>query len=522
MRFLFIIFILTLFFTHTAFADISSQAGRAAAPFLKISLGARPTGLGESFVAISDDVDAINWNPAGLAYLKYPQLSTSHIEFFQDINFEAINYAHPVKNIGVTGIGFILMYMPPITKTILTQNKSDVIEVGTFIVRDMALSLSLARSLTDNLSMGTSLKLVQQRIDVATNNGILFDVGLLYKNKSRRFSIGANLQNFGEFEIDRAPITLRLGTAYYIIPYKLLIAAGSNIFFDNNPVYSVGIEYNVATALTLRAGYNYKYKSKSDRLILNEFTAGAGFRYENFYLDYAYVPYGVLGDSHRLSAKFAFGKPVTPKLIIKDIFTPQFESKKRIGDSYKDIDWEAGKIGVLRGLPPEGNKLTFVFLPQKKIIEPEQTIISPEIEPLKPLKNEKLQSIQKNLQDLLEDELSIEMNKQANFCFLNGNYYEAIDLYLKILKKYPSTYIIKYNIAGIYYSLGLFDEAIKWYKDAINDNPFDPDSFFWLGFSYYKIKDIENAKIIWRKTIEIDPENIICKLNLKALENTNN
>ena len=43
------------------------RAGTASGTFLKIAIGARATGLGESFVAVANDPSAIFWNPAGLA-----------------------------------------------------------------------------------------------------------------------------------------------------------------------------------------------------------------------------------------------------------------------------------------------------------------------------------------------------------------------------------------------------------------------------------------------------------------------
>ena len=41
-------------------------SGTSAAQFLRIPVGARQSAMGEAFCAVSDDVMAICWNPAGL------------------------------------------------------------------------------------------------------------------------------------------------------------------------------------------------------------------------------------------------------------------------------------------------------------------------------------------------------------------------------------------------------------------------------------------------------------------------
>ena len=46
-------------------------------------VGARPIGLGGAFVGISDDADAVFWNPAGLAQITRRQVALTHLEFIE-------------------------------------------------------------------------------------------------------------------------------------------------------------------------------------------------------------------------------------------------------------------------------------------------------------------------------------------------------------------------------------------------------------------------------------------------------
>ena len=51
-------------------AQTQANISEAAVLFLRIASGARPAGMGESFVALADDATATHWNPAGLG--RYP------------------------------------------------------------------------------------------------------------------------------------------------------------------------------------------------------------------------------------------------------------------------------------------------------------------------------------------------------------------------------------------------------------------------------------------------------------------
>ena len=83
--------------------DIHENAGTRAMTFLKIGVGAKAMGMGESQVAATDDLYAAYWNPAGLAKLQKPQLALMHNEWFADINHEFVGVALPLGSIGTVG-----------------------------------------------------------------------------------------------------------------------------------------------------------------------------------------------------------------------------------------------------------------------------------------------------------------------------------------------------------------------------------------------------------------------------------
>jgi len=67
-----IIFVIALTFTFqlSALSLFAAGPGTTGATFLKLGVGSRPVAMGEAFVAVADDINALFWNPSGLPYQK--------------------------------------------------------------------------------------------------------------------------------------------------------------------------------------------------------------------------------------------------------------------------------------------------------------------------------------------------------------------------------------------------------------------------------------------------------------------
>jgi hypothetical protein len=76
------------------------RAGTSSATFLRIGVGARAVGMGESFVAVANDPSAIYWNPAGLASLQRRELAVSHVEWPADVSFSHLTLVLPSRRFG--------------------------------------------------------------------------------------------------------------------------------------------------------------------------------------------------------------------------------------------------------------------------------------------------------------------------------------------------------------------------------------------------------------------------------------
>ncbi|MEK7743450.1 MAG: hypothetical protein AAB578_03605, partial [Elusimicrobiota bacterium] len=66
-------------FSGTAF---SGGAGTSVAPVFKLPAGARPAGMGNTFVSVADDANSGAWNPAGLSRVPRKSVSFMHQQLF--------------------------------------------------------------------------------------------------------------------------------------------------------------------------------------------------------------------------------------------------------------------------------------------------------------------------------------------------------------------------------------------------------------------------------------------------------
>lgn len=275
---------------------IDEKAGTTGAQFLKIAPDARPVGMGESFVAIADDPVSIYWNPGGLAQIKEPEITLMYNSWFEGISHSFIGYAHPMEEKGTFGFGVTYLN----AGTIIGRDEFDV-ETGDFTAYDIALAMAYGKKIREDISLGLSLKGIKQRNEQEEATGIALDAGGIFRPIDN-LSVGLAIQNIGpkiKF-IDREdplPLNYKAGVAYRLFQDSLILSLDLNQPIDNELRLNTGVEYWIGRMLGLRVGYN----SAKGTDLGNGLTTGAGFMIKNYKLDYAYVPYGDLGETHRVS-----------------------------------------------------------------------------------------------------------------------------------------------------------------------------------------------------------------------------
>ena len=280
--------------------DIHENAGTRAMTFLKIGVGAEAIGMGESQVAATDDLYASYWNPAGLASIQKPQLALMHNEWFAGINHEFVGLALPVGNIGTVGLSSSFLSFGD-----LQGRDSEGNETTIFRPYDLAVILSYARNFSSSIAFGANAKFLREQIADETGTGIAFDFGVLYTFSQMPLALGFNAQHLGPRvtfiqEAFGLPVTFRIGAAYRLFDDTLVLTSDIIRPSDNDIAIAVGAGYTIANILHLRTGYNYQIGG-NDLGAISGLTSGFGLTLRQFQVDYALVPFGVLGLTHRFS-----------------------------------------------------------------------------------------------------------------------------------------------------------------------------------------------------------------------------
>lgn len=283
----------------------SPDAGTSAAQFLKLGAGARASGMGDAVAAIVDDATALYWNPAGLSGLTGGSLSVMHAQWLSDISYEWAAYACPVSRAGAVGAG--VQYL-----SYGSLNKRDVtgLETGTLAPSDLSAAVSYAHAI-GRTSVGVSLKYIATTIE-HTALAYAADIGV-QRAFGARIQAGAAVQNIGsgmQFngESDPLPLNIKLGGAC-AVTRSLIVAADVNQAIDDEITAGTGLEYVCAvaggTAVAVRIGYSTAARDTGG---FNGMAAGLGCTFQDVTIDYAFVPYGELGNTQRISLAVRFAR----------------------------------------------------------------------------------------------------------------------------------------------------------------------------------------------------------------------
>jgi len=278
----------------------SHDTGTTAFAFLKLNGGVRAAGMGEAFVAVADDASAVYWNPAGLTQIESMEFSTMYTSWFAGISYTTLTAVRPFGFPHFGGMSLNLLSVGEIKETTLNY------PAGTgdaFSPSAYTLSLSYARKISQIFSLGVNAKVLNESIHDSTVSGYALDLGGLWAPLDG-LSFGLAIKNIGSLSgvSNSLPFASRLGAAYRTSGDALLIAADINIPNDNQTTYHIGAEYKFRERFFGRIGYNTRSEEKSG----GNLGVGLGLKLARFNLDYAYVPYGELENTHRVGLRFEF------------------------------------------------------------------------------------------------------------------------------------------------------------------------------------------------------------------------
>jgi hypothetical protein len=316
-----------------------------AVPFLTITPDSRAAGMGDTGAAISADANGAYWNAGKMAFIdKGYGMSGSYTPWLGKIinDMYLFHLAGFYKITREQTVSASMKYFD-LGEIVFNTGPDPSQIIGRFNPREFAFDVSYSRLLTENLSIGGSLRYIHSNLtgyfnsgstDARPGNSVAVDVGVFYTkplvSKNSNISLAAGITNIGaKISYSDAnnksfiPTNFRLGSAYktelnplnsftFALDFnKLLVPSPpsgppphknkpllSGIFgsFSDAPggfkeemrefTTSMGVEYLYNNAFAGRVGYFLEAKDKGNRKYM---TFGVGAKVNKFSLDVAYL-----------------------------------------------------------------------------------------------------------------------------------------------------------------------------------------------------------------------------------------
>jgi len=278
----------------------AGDEGTTGAPFLKLGVGARGLAMGEAYSAMARAPEALFWNPARLTEVSRPAFLFSYNPLLDTTQFNQAALAFRVKKVAV-GLGYAGLFQEPIDSYDDAGNKGNAYDAG-----DQLGAFGLASG-SDKFSYGLGAKYFTSTIDKKSASVFAGDAGVAFVNPwwvPLRHAL--NVRNVGGkisfiTQEDPLPLQMTLGNALDMGKHWTFGLDAGQIRGTGGFV-STGLEWNPFSAdrrvLSLRGGYTTK-RNKIEKFSGASF--GFGFLLGGLSLDYAWIPYGELGDAHAVT-----------------------------------------------------------------------------------------------------------------------------------------------------------------------------------------------------------------------------
>lgn len=93
---------------------------------------------------------------------------------------------------------------------------------------------------------------------------------------------------------------------------------------------------------------------------------------------------------------------------------------------------------------------------------------------------------------------------------------QILDNFRSTLYSHPLAHIIR---AFVEFYKGNFKESLNIYKQILTENPMFPPSIrFAIGICYYRLGNMEKARVAFERLLEIEPQNAMAMIALSIIE----
>ena len=278
----------------------SSNDFVSTASLFTIGIGARPLAMGNAFVGLADDGNALLYNPAGLAFLEEPGFSSFYTNQFGTLHYGSLSATIPKG-----GLTYLQLSTATLTEKDLYGNST-----GEFSHISRGLLGAYGTKVGDHLSVALQGKAYHVNSS-STAMGYSLTPALLYKLEP--FQFGAVFKNllgsditYKDDHTEPWQREVTIGIAYSTERLKLDLDVDA-LFTERGidpEVARIGVEGTVFQYLSLRAGVTSKLQS----------SIGLGVDLKNWQLDYSCQVHNELPSSHRVSLTARFGEDSIPNL----------------------------------------------------------------------------------------------------------------------------------------------------------------------------------------------------------------
>jgi len=315
------------------------EGGRYIYEFLDLSPSARATALGGRLPSVRDkDLSLSFLNPAALNKENHNSISLQQNAHISGITHGTVAYAYHLapKKLSLMGSLEHVSYGEFDGYDEIGQ------ATGSFSASELALGLGASYQATDKWSFGIHLKGLFSRYEAYSSRGWSSNLGMIYQDTSKRFSMGLVLKNIGgqlkKYHAEQAdyalPFDMQFGVSQQLkyLPLRISIVAHHldrwDIRYDDptlvqensllgreepeNNDFEQGVdnffrhlnfnlEFLLGPSLRLRLGYDHwrqREMSIQNLRSLAGFSAGIGFKLYKFQFDYGLANYHLAGTVH--------------------------------------------------------------------------------------------------------------------------------------------------------------------------------------------------------------------------------
>jgi len=276
-----------------------------------IPIGAKPSGMGEAFVALADNADAPYWNPAGLVFLE-SNLCTFMFDLARSkAKGEDVVNKEPLQGKWFTYLSFCSGLGALSWRPLSNFREEDNPPYSEREININKYTLSFAIPYSPKISFGMNISYLHGSLGIAqeepsahanisTGNGWGLDWGIIYTH-SPLFKMGISLENgpayiyWSDYRSDRLPLNLRVGMGIKIAELLTVASDFEQRFYarknggqNSLAVYHLGMEYILPRNICLRMGIfgeNFSEKRKVS------YTWGLGFTEDKYILDFSLKRY---------------------------------------------------------------------------------------------------------------------------------------------------------------------------------------------------------------------------------------